>query len=110
MFGLLITVHVITCLLLIFIVLLQSGKGAELGAAFGGMGQASTVRGVATFLNKFTTVLAIVFMLTSLGLALMSTEKAKSSATDAQPITSTNSTNSVEDKTETSSTSQEKTK
>jgi preprotein translocase subunit SecG len=72
MTTLLIIVHVFVCLFLIFIVLLQSGKGAELGAAFGGSNQ--TIfgsRGAATFLNKMTTVAAVVFMLTSLTLAVV---------------------------------------
>jgi preprotein translocase subunit SecG len=68
----LLIVHVIVCFFLIFIVLLQSGKGAELGAAFGGSNQ--TIfgsRGAATFLNKLTTVAAVVFMITSLLLAIV---------------------------------------
>jgi preprotein translocase subunit SecG len=72
MATILLIVHVIVCFFLIFIVLLQSGKGAELGAAFGGSNQ--TIfgsRGAATFLNKMTTVAAVVFMLTSLSLAVV---------------------------------------
>ncbi|MEW6418992.1 MAG: preprotein translocase subunit SecG [Nitrospirota bacterium] len=71
MITLLIVIHIIVCFILIAIVLLQSGKGAELGAAFGG-GSSHTLfgsRGAATFLNKMTTVAAIVFMITSLTLA-----------------------------------------
>ena len=66
--------HLSVCFLLIFIVLIQGGKGAELGAAFGG-GSSQTVfggRGAATFLNKATTMVAVVFMLTSLLLAIAS--------------------------------------
>ncbi len=66
--------HIMVCFLLIFIVLIQGGKGAELGAAFGG-GSSQTVfggRGAATFLNKATTMVAVVFMLTSLLLAIAS--------------------------------------
>jgi preprotein translocase subunit SecG len=69
---LLLIIHVIVCLFLIGVVLLQSGKGAELGAAFGGSSQ--TIfgsRGAATFLNKMTTISAIVFMITSLTLAVV---------------------------------------
>lgn len=68
----LLIIHIIVCLFLISIVLLQSGKGAELGAAFGGSSQ--TIfgsRGGATFLNKMTTIAAIVFMITSLTLAVI---------------------------------------
>jgi preprotein translocase subunit SecG len=73
MTTLLIIIHVIVSLFLIAVVLLQSGKGAELGAAFGG-GSSHTLfgsRGAATFLNKMTTVAAVVFMLTSLTLAVV---------------------------------------
>lgn len=73
MFTFLIVIHVFVSLFLIFIVLVQGGKGAELGAAFGGSSQ--TVfgsRGAATFLNKLTTIVAVVFMLTSLTLAIAS--------------------------------------
>ena len=64
-------VHILTCILLILVVLLQAGKGASLGAAFGGASQ--TVFGSAgatPFLAKLTTALAILFMLTSLGLSV----------------------------------------
>ena len=73
----LIIMHVIVCIALIMIVLLQTGKGADMGAAFGG-GSSQTLfgsTGASTFLSKATTVAAIVFMLTSLGLAYMSTHK-----------------------------------
>jgi preprotein translocase subunit SecG len=57
------------------IVLLQSGKGAEIGAAFGGSSQTLFgSRGAATFLNKLTTVAAILFMLTSLLLTMVTTK------------------------------------
>jgi len=65
--------HVLACLGLIMIVLLQRGKGADLGAAFGGSSQ--TVfgsQGAGGFLTKLTTVVAVLFMFTSLGLAYLS--------------------------------------
>ena len=68
---LIIVIHVIVCIALIRIVLLQTGKGADMGAAFGG-GSSQTLfgsTGASTFLSKATTVAAIVFMLTSLTLA-----------------------------------------
>lgn len=71
----LIIVHVMVSLFLIAVVLLQSGKGAEIGAAFGGSSQ--TVfgsRGAATFLSKMTTISAVVFMLTSFLLAIVTTK------------------------------------
>ncbi|BBO66529.1 preprotein translocase subunit SecG [Desulfosarcina alkanivorans] len=71
---LLIVTHVVVCIALIMIVLLQTGKGADMGAAFGG-GSSQTLfgsTGASTFLSKATTAAAIVFMLTSLTLAYIS--------------------------------------
>ena len=67
----LVSLHVIVSAILIGMVLLQKGKGADIGAAFGGASQ--TVfgpRGTASFLAKLTTAAAVLFMFTSLGLAL----------------------------------------
>ncbi|TAL23956.1 MAG: preprotein translocase subunit SecG [Nitrospirae bacterium] len=73
MSTLLLIVHILVSLFLIFIVLIQSGKGADLGAAFGGSSQTLFgSRGAATFFSKLTTIAAIVFMLTSLSLAVVS--------------------------------------
>lgn len=71
---LIIAVHVFVCLALILIVLLQTGKGADMGAAFGGGGGQALFgsSGATTFLGKATTVMAIIFMLTSLVLAYRS--------------------------------------
>jgi len=71
---LLIIIHVAVSIALIMIVLLQTGKGADMGAAFGGGGSQTLFgsSGASTFLSKATTVAAIVFMLTSLTLAYMS--------------------------------------
>ena len=69
----LVIVHVFVSLILIGMVLLQKGKGADIGAAFGGASQ--TVfgpRGAQSFLSKLTTGAAVIFMLTSLGLAFTS--------------------------------------
>ena len=77
----LIIIHVAVCIALIMIVLLQTGKGADMGAAFGG-GSSQTLfgsTGASTFLGKLTTVVAVVFMLTSLFLAYMSTSRVKES-------------------------------
>jgi preprotein translocase subunit SecG len=74
---LVIIVHVIVSVALIMIVLLQTGKGADMGAAFGG-GSSQTLfgsTGASTFLSKATTVAAIVFMLTSLSLAYVAGSK-----------------------------------
>jgi len=67
-----ILIHVSVCLGLILIVLLQRGKGSDMGAAFGGSSQAIFgSRGATTFLHKVTAAIAIIFMLTSLGLAFL---------------------------------------
>jgi len=71
MVVLLVIIHVFVSLFLIGVVLIQSGKGAEIGAAFGS-GASQTIfgsRGPGSFLGKLTTVAAIVFILTSFSLA-----------------------------------------
>ena len=85
------TIHVIMCLILIAIVLLQTGKGADMGAAFGGATQTLFGgAGPANFLNKVTTVAAIVFMLTSLSLAIISSKSDSSSKVlEASPVQKT---------------------
>jgi preprotein translocase subunit SecG len=71
--------HVIVCIALIFIVLLQKGKGADMGAAFGGSSQAVFGgAGASSFLSKVTTTAAVVFMITSLLLATMGKGKSES--------------------------------
>jgi preprotein translocase subunit SecG len=80
MHTLVIIIHIIACFLMIGAILLQSGKGAEIGAAFGGSSQ--TVfgsRGPANFLSKFTVVVAVVFMVTSLSLAILAKQRTFSS-------------------------------
>ena len=69
----LVTLHIVVCIGLIVIVLLQKGRGADIGALFGGSSQTlfgST--GGSTFFNRLTTTVAIIFMLTSLTLAYRS--------------------------------------
>jgi preprotein translocase subunit SecG len=68
-------VHIIVCLILVVVVLLQSGKAADLAGAFGGMGSQTVFgpRGSATVLSKATTISAVLFMLTSLTLSIMAT-------------------------------------
>lgn len=68
---LILIVHLIVSLFLIVIVLIQGGKGSEMGAAFGGSSQTLFgARGAATFFSKLTTVAAVVFMLSSFLLAI----------------------------------------
>jgi len=71
MSTLIIVVHIITCLFLILFVLLQAGKGAEVGATFGGISQTFFGSQGGNILTKITTVLAFVFMLTSIGLTIV---------------------------------------
>jgi preprotein translocase subunit SecG len=69
--------HVLACLFLIVVVLLQRGKGAEMGAVFGG-GAGATVfgsRGAGNFLTRMTTAAAVIFMLTSLLLAYVAQDR-----------------------------------
>ena len=67
------TIHVIVCLILIGVVLLQQGKSADLAGAFGGQGSQTAFgpRGAANLLTKVTTWAAIVFMFTSIGLTVL---------------------------------------
>ncbi|MBZ5586177.1 MAG: preprotein translocase subunit SecG [Acidobacteriia bacterium] len=76
-------VHILVCVFLIIVVLLQSGKAADLAGAFGGMGSQTAFgpRGSATLLSKATTISAVVFMLTSMSLSILATKRAGYSAT-----------------------------
>jgi preprotein translocase subunit SecG len=67
--------HIILCFILMLVILLQPGKGADVGAAFGGGGGSSTIfgpRGAGSFLSQATTIVAILFMTTSVTLAVYS--------------------------------------
>lgn len=76
-------VHIVVCLFLIIVVLLQSGKAADLAGAFGGMGSQTAFgpRGSATLLSKATTISAVLFMITSLSLSILGTRNAGLGAT-----------------------------
>ena len=78
MLILLTIVHVLVCFFLIIVVLLQSGKAADLAGAFGGMGSQTAFgpRGSATLLSKATTISAVAFMCTSLALSILATRNA----------------------------------
>ena len=69
---LLVIVHVVVCLFLICVVLLQQGKSADLAGAFGGQGSQTAFgpRGAANLLTRLTTWSAVIFMLTSIGLTI----------------------------------------
>jgi preprotein translocase subunit SecG len=83
----LIVLHVIVCFILIMVVLLQSGKAADLAGAFGGGGSQTALgsRGAATVLTKATTIAAVLFMMTSLGLALLGSRRSGSVLESASP-------------------------
>jgi preprotein translocase subunit SecG len=76
------TVHIIVCLFLIIVVLLQSGKSGDIAAAFGGMGSQTAFgpRGAATVLSKATTWSAVIFMVTSLALSIFATRRGGSNS------------------------------
>lgn len=75
MYSIVVVIHVIICLGLMLVVLMQSSKGEGLAGAFGGGGISGAVfggRGAATFLSRATTVLAICFMFSCVTLTLLS--------------------------------------
>ena len=81
-------VHFITAFLIIALILMQQGKGAEMGASFGG-GGSNTVfgsTGGGSFFGKLTSVLAVIFFLTSLGLALFARNEAALNLSEQIPF------------------------
>ena len=95
MLILLVILHVIVCLFLIGVVLLQQGKSADLAGAFGGQGSQTAFgpRGAANLLTKLTTYSAIIFMLSSIGLTILlsrsSTDHSVLSGTKTAPASQT---------------------
>ena len=89
MVTLLVILHVLICIGLVIAILLQSGKGADLGAAFGGSSQTLFgSAGAVPFLNKLTTGVAIAFMITSLSLAFVASRVPRSSVMEGKAKTS----------------------
>jgi preprotein translocase subunit SecG len=80
MFIAMVVLHTLLCLAIVGIVLLQSGKGADIGSAFGGAGSQAVFgsMGTPTVLGKFTAVVAVLFLVTSFGLALLGSAKTSS--------------------------------
>lgn len=77
MYGFIIAIHLIVCITMILIIIFQSSKGAEMGAVFGG-GASQTAFGSSgpqNFLEKVTVICAVIFMVTSLSLAYMSSKR-----------------------------------
>jgi preprotein translocase subunit SecG len=83
----LIVIHVIACFAIIGIVLLQAGKGADIGSAFGGAGSQAVFgsMGTPTVLGKITAAIAIIFTITSFSLALLGGERSGSIVREAAP-------------------------
>ena len=80
--------HVVVSVILILVVLLQTGKRADLAGAFGGGGSQTAfgARGAGTALSKITTAAAILFMLTSLGLSILSSQSATPSGSVLEEV------------------------
>ncbi len=87
MYSLIITLHILVCILLVITVLLQAGKGASIGSSFGGSSSQALfgTSGPTTFLTKVTAGCAIIFMLTSLYLTFLSARKEPGSIMDQLP-------------------------
>ena len=80
MITILTIVHILVCVFLVFIVLLQHGKGADIGATFGGGGESLFgTEGPVPIMNKITTAAAVIFMVTSISLAYFSAHSTTSS-------------------------------
>jgi preprotein translocase subunit SecG len=92
LYTLMVVLYVIVCLFLIAVVLLQTGKRADLAGAFGGGGSQTAfgTRGAATFLSRMTTVFAVLFMILSLSLSIYSSGHGRStgSVLDKVPTSS----------------------
>ena len=88
MYIALIVLHIIACFAIIGLVLLQAGKGADIGSAFGGAGSQAVFgsMGTPTVLGKITTVVAIVFTITSFTLALLGGERSGSVIREPAPV------------------------
>lgn len=86
--ALITSVHVIVCVILIVVVLLQHGKSADIAATFGGMGSQTAFgpRGTATALSRLTTWCAIIFMLTSMSLTFFGSRRGATSNSVMQGI------------------------
>ncbi|HLH06034.1 MAG TPA: preprotein translocase subunit SecG [Terriglobales bacterium] len=80
--ALITVIHIIVCAFLIVVVLLQSGQGGDIAAAFGGMGSQTAFgpRGSATVLSKATTWSAVIFMITSITLSIFAARHKSSSS------------------------------
>ena len=85
LYALILTVHLIACFILIAVILLQAGRGGGLTDTGGGAAQAILGTRGASFLTRATSVCAIVFMLTSLSLAILSAQRGRSLMENVRP-------------------------
>ena len=85
MFSLIITIHVIASIFMVLVILLQTGKGTDMGTAFGGSSSQSVFGGSGgvDFFTKLTTVVAVIFMATSIILTYMNAQKVNKSVFDS---------------------------
>ncbi len=88
MYSFLIVIHVIVALLLIIVILIQSGQKTDIASVFGGSGTQTVFgpRGAATILTKVTAVLATIFILTSISLYIISSKRGKASVIEKVPV------------------------
>ncbi len=88
MYGLFVFVHILVCVGLILVVLFQAGKGAGLGNLFGGGGgdQLFSAPSGSAFIKKMTTGMAVVFMITSVGLTILTGQRNRRSLLEQIPI------------------------
>jgi preprotein translocase subunit SecG len=98
-------IHIIVCLFLIILILLQPGKGGDLGSVFGGGSSESVFgsSGAAPFLTKLTRLLALIFVITSLSLGYFSVQSIKSSVITDAPAVEQNAPSQEDSGTEASS-------
>ena len=78
LYALILTLHIIVCFVLIAVILLQAGRGGGVADAFGGTAQSILGTRGAAYLTRATTVCAIIFMVTSLSLAILSAQRGRS--------------------------------
>ncbi len=88
MYTLIVILHVLVSFAIVAIVLLQAGKGADIGSAFGGGGSQAVFgsMGTPTLLGKITTGMAMVFVLTSFSLAILASRRASSIMKEPAPV------------------------
>ncbi len=86
LYGFVLTIHIMVCFVLIAVILLQAGRGGGVVDAFSGATQSMLGTRGAAFLTRATTACAILFMLTSLGLAVMSAQQGHSLMETARPV------------------------